>query len=167
MELTSFLRLDTPPVARFTYQSELTRNSGRYSRELSQQCTTGNHYYQALRIDVSAGGHFEFQGESMIGTYGYLYHDTFDTLDPPHNLIAKDFDGCGYRCFWLRPRFLQKTTTYILVVTTYWGDVAGAFNIIAVGNANISFFRLSEYHGYSVFQQQRHGGSTFCSTFRF
>jgi hypothetical protein len=121
-----------------------------YSRNTSgetyfpDKCATRNQYYQALRFNISVSGTYEFSSESSMETYGYLYRDTFDPVDPSRNLIANSNSSCANQQFWLQP-FLQANSTYILLVTTLHANMTGALSVMSQGVANVSFTRLGEY----------------------
>jgi hypothetical protein len=83
-----------------------------------------------------------------MDTYGYLYQDTFDPVDPSRNLIAKNNAGCNNGHFWLHGDLLANIT-YILVVTTNASNVKGAFSVVSTGVANVHFSPIGEYD-YSI-----------------
>ena len=76
--------------------------------------------------------------------YGCLYRDEFDPFDPSRTEIANNVNGCGQLQFRLS-HFLQASTSYILVMTTFFMDFTGPFSITATGAVNVSFTRLGEY----------------------
>ena len=85
-----------------------------------------------------------------MDTYGYLYRESFNPLDPSCNMIPNDGDGCGQGQFWLS-RFLFANTTYILVVSTSISAAKGTkFSIAAAGGATVSFTRLGEFNSFQV-----------------
>ena len=132
-------RLDTARVAYSTYSSILTTNSESFSRE---KCGPLN-YYQALQIDVAVSGQCVLWSSSSMDTYGYLYQDRFDPVDPSTNRIISNDDGCDDGQFRLQ-YFLQKSTSYILVVTSYRENTTGPFSIRTWGGGNVSFIRMGK-----------------------
>ena len=146
-ETFSFLSIALPSVVQSTYSSALNMSSETYSRE---KCGVAKHYYQALQINISVSGDYGFSSDSRMDIYGSLYRDRFDPLDPSHNRIPDDDDGCGKGQFWLH-RSLQTNTAYILVVATSVSDAKdAAFNITATGIASVSFSRLGESAAFRV-----------------
>ena len=131
------LCLDTPLVEHSTYSSALGRSSETYFRE---RCRTPKHYYQALEINIAVSGQYDLWSNSRMKTYGCLYQDTFNLVDPSLNQIASNADGCNNGQFRLQS-FLQKSTTYILVVTSFAEGATGPFSILIIGGANVSFIR--------------------------
>ena len=107
----------------------------------AKQCGTAEHHYQAVRIDVFEPGDYRFLSERGIPMLGFLYHTTFDPSNPTDNLIAIDDTDCASKQFHLRLS-LEKNLPYILVVTTEKPAMTGAFSIVAIGAANVSFTRL-------------------------
>jgi hypothetical protein len=138
----SFTRLDFSSIMQSTYSSTHGTGSEIYSRE---RCGTSTHFYQSLRIDISVSGEYRFSSTSGVETYGYLYRDVFDPLNPSRNRIPNDDDdGCGVGQFWLR-RFLHINISYILVVSTPVSSANGAlFTLIAAGAGGVNFTRLGK-----------------------
>jgi hypothetical protein len=103
-------------------------------------------YYEALQLNVSASGYYQFSTNSTMDTYGYLYRNIFDPFEPSRNQIAKNDDGCEDPQFRI-DYFLQRNETYTLVVTTYWPQAFSAFIIVALSEADpVNFTRLGETH---------------------
>jgi hypothetical protein len=133
--------VDMQPVLYPTYSSVLDNRSAIYAREV---CLLPNYFYEALVFNVSIAGDYTFWSHSDINTYGYLYHDVFNPLQPATNRIISDDAGCNNKQFHFTRR-LHPNTTYILVVTTYRANAIGRFSIISGGPTAIQFFRSSEY----------------------
>jgi hypothetical protein len=85
-----------------------------------------------------------------MNTYGYLYQETFDPIDPQDNCIDDDDGRCGDGQFSLES-FLEVNKTYILVVTTSYPGATGTFSITSKSHANVSFTLLGEYDDFSMF----------------
>ncbi len=122
------------------YSSELTEHSQTYSRT---NCTLPNHYYKAIQFKVVKDGCYMLTSNSTLDTYGYVYKDIFNPLDPTMNLISKNDNNLRDNQFELISSF-QSNTAYILVVTTYKPNVTGSFLIIISGPSGVSF-NPSEY----------------------
>lgn len=139
---TRLSRFDLPSIVQSAYSSTHDKNSETYSRE---RCGTSTHFYQPLRIHISVSGEYRFSSSSSVGTYGYLYRDMFDPLNPSRNRIPNDDDdGCTVGQFWLR-RFLHTSISYILIVATPVSTGSGAaFTITTAGAAGVNFTRLSK-----------------------
>ena len=73
-----------------------------------------------------------------MNTYGYIYNNSFNALEPAANIIAIDDDGAGNNQF-LFNIFINTSRRYILVVTTYSPYITGPFSIIAIGMGSVTF----------------------------
>lgn len=93
-------------------------------------------------------GLYAISSDSLIDTYGYIYKDHFNPLNPTENLISKDDGTCGHNQFKLFLN-LQSSVTYVLVMTTYELETIGKFIVVASGPSDITFTRVGEY--YSTF----------------
>lgn len=79
-----------------------------------------------------------------MNTYGSLYENKFDTVNTQMNLISKSEDGgCNQQFNVLT--LLQANTTYVLVVTTSYPNVTGAFSMLVFGTNTVSMNHISEY----------------------
>ena len=90
-------------------------------------------------------GSYLFLSGSNINTYGYLYKDHFNPLDPAKMFLAENDEGCENGQFQLIVD-LECSGTYILIVTTYSAEVTGEFLIFGSGPDSITFNRISEYN---------------------
>jgi hypothetical protein len=79
-----------------------------------------------------------------MDTYGYIYKNKFDPLNPLENLLSINDDGGSYFQFRLDIR-LFADMTYVLVVTTYESLRTGEFSISVFGNNTVTLEHLSEY----------------------
>jgi hypothetical protein len=123
----------------FNYSSELTIYSPKYCRDYIKS----NYYYQTLQINVHAEDTYTLWSESTIDTYGYIYKNGFDPLQPFENLL---FQHGGY-CNQGQLKFivdLQANTRYILVVTTYFPNTTGIFSIFISGQNNVNVKKFSK-----------------------
>jgi hypothetical protein len=91
-----------------------------------------------IEIYVSISGIYTITCQSDMDTGGFLYKDSFNPNDWNYNSLASDDDGGGNGQFMLSIT-LESTTKYILLVTTYYPNVIGAFSIIAKGEASVTF----------------------------
>jgi hypothetical protein len=129
-----------PSVEHSTYASALNMSSGTYSREV---CSPLIYYYRALQLNVTISGQYRIWSNSSMDTYGSLYQDAFDPVDPSRNQITYDNDGCGNRQFWLQS-FLQTNAIYILVVTSFHENTTGPFSVFTLGLGSVSFIPLGK-----------------------
>jgi hypothetical protein len=137
----------TPPLYQTVYSSEWTAHSQVYCRD---RCSTpdydygfdDDYYYETILINVSKADDFTIISQSNINTYGYLYKNSFDLSDTSLNLITED-DNSGNNEQFKLTGFLQPSTMYVLVVTTFSPHVMGKFSIIASGTSLITLTSLS------------------------
>ncbi|CAF5086229.1 unnamed protein product, partial [Rotaria sp. Silwood1] len=73
-----------------------------------------------------------------MDTFGYLYNNIFFPPAPYQNAIASNNDGASNHQFRLFI-WLDTSTTYFLVVTTFNPNVIGPFSINVIGLASITF----------------------------
>jgi hypothetical protein len=79
-----------------------------------------------------------------MDTYGYIYKNKFDPLNPLENLLSINDDGGSYFQFRLDIR-LVVNMTYVLVVTAYDSRRTGEFSITVFGKNKVTLEHLSEY----------------------
>ncbi|CAF1400592.1 unnamed protein product [Adineta steineri] len=115
------------------YSSELTKNSQTYSRD----CRKSNYYYQTIRMQVVETGYFALSSTSSMDTFGDIYKDDFNPMNPFENLLSQDYQTCVYPDFKFIA-YLHIDTTYILVVTTSSPNKTGNFSILTSGPNNIT-----------------------------
>jgi hypothetical protein len=101
-------------------------------------------YYEAFEVNVPQIRFYTIQSSSNIDTYGSIYENGFNRLNPTENLLADDDNnGDGNRQFKLHiPLYVD--TKYILIVTTYRPKDIGEVNITLLGVNNVNVTRLSE-----------------------
>ena len=136
-----------PLLQQTVYSSKWTTHSQVYCRD---RCSTADYqydfdddyYYETILMNVSKAGDFTIMSQSSINTYGYLYENSFDPFDTSLNLLMED-DNSGDNEQFKLTAFLQPSTIYVLVVTTFSPHVMGKFSIIASGTSFISLTRVS------------------------
>jgi hypothetical protein len=109
-----------------------------------RDCIEPNFYYESIQVKVFESGYYTFQSDSTMDTYGYIYKNKFDPLNPLENLLSINDDGGSYFQFRLDIR-LFADMTYVLVVTTYESLRTGEFSISVFGNNTVTLEHLSEY----------------------
>ncbi len=122
------------------YSSSLTTNNQMYIRD----CIEPNFYYESIQVKVFESGYYTFQSDSTMDTYGYIYKNKFDPLNPLENLLSINDDGGSYFQFRLDIR-LVVNMTYVLVVTAYDSRRTGEFSITVFGKNKVTLEHLSEY----------------------
>ncbi|CAF1443341.1 unnamed protein product [Adineta ricciae] len=131
----------TPVNIQSNYSLELTPDSPKYCRDYVKR----RYYYQTLQINVMKTSSYVIWSESKIETYGYLYKDNFDPLQPFGNLIKQHSGKCNQEQlkFYIN---LEENTKYILVITTYYPNITGNFSIFISGqnHATINYFNSKQ-----------------------
>ncbi len=89
-------------------------------------------------------GFYSISSESRANTYGYIYTDHFNPLNPFEKIVLQDDNSCDNNQFGLSVYF-QVGITYILVVTTYRPNLTGEFLIYISGPNNIYIKSIREY----------------------
>ncbi|CAF1565822.1 unnamed protein product [Adineta ricciae] len=126
-------RLSTPINIQSSYPSQFTINSRKYCRDYKKP----SYYYETLEINVKKTGSYVLWSKSEIDTYGYLYKDEFNPLQPFGNLIAHHSGHCNQGQLKF-DRTFDENTKYILVVTTYYPNATGNFTIFISGENNVT-----------------------------
>jgi len=109
-----------------------------------RDCIEPNFYYESIQVKVIETGYYTFQTDSRMDTYGYIYKNKFDPLNPLENLLSINDDGGSYFQFRLDIR-LFVDMTYVLVVTTYDATKTGEFSITVFGSNTVTLEQISEY----------------------
>ncbi|CAF0761483.1 unnamed protein product [Adineta steineri] len=122
------------------YSLQLTANSQTYSRD----CRKSNYYYQTIRVNVVETGYYALSSNSSMDTFGDIYKDDFNPMNPFENLLSQDYWRCIWDDFSLIAN-LHSGTTYILVVTTSSPNVTGKFSIEISGPNHTVFDPYSKY----------------------
>lgn len=124
------------------YSSELAVSNQVYART---GCGSINYYYEAVTVTVIETDYYTIISNSTIDIYVSLYKNKFDVFNPRVNLISeKDTSHCDQRFETLNR--LQMDTTYILVMTTPYPNVTGAFSMLVTGPKNVSIDHIGEYY---------------------
>ncbi|CAF3821869.1 unnamed protein product, partial [Adineta steineri] len=122
------------------YSSELNTSSQTYSRD----CRKSNYYYETIRMNVVETGYYALISSSNMNTFGDIYKDDFNPMNPFENLLSQDYRSCSYQDFKFIA-YLHTGTTYILVVTTWSPNMTGDFSILTSGPDNITLNPYSSY----------------------
>ena len=93
---------------------------------------------------MNKSGDYSFHSYSTIDTYGSIYKNTFDPLNPLENLLQAVDDSNSEFQFGLDIG-LSGGMTYILVMTTSELQETGPFSIVVLGDNKVILKRLSEY----------------------
>ena len=131
---------DNPRIITSTYSSGLTPSSPQYLRPKGQRASY--YYYEIIEISVRTPGMYYFKGSSLMDTYGYMYLTTFNPANPSVNIWSEDNDGTDNRQFRFGINFVSSYTL-TLVVTTFNPRVTGAYTVISIGPAAVTFVRKS------------------------
>ncbi|CAF1416022.1 unnamed protein product [Adineta steineri] len=121
------------------YSSELNTSSQTYSRD----CRKSNYYYQTIRVNVVKTGYYALISSSNMNTFGDIYKDDFNPMNPVENLLSQDYRACSSQDFKFIV-YLYTGTTYILVVTTSSPNMTGNFSILTSGPSNITLDRYTK-----------------------
>ncbi len=95
-------------------------------------------------MKVNTTGYYGFRSYSTMNTYGLIYRNTFNPLNPLDNLLDKDDDSGSSLQFRLNIR-LSSGMKYVLVITTYLLKEIGSFSIVVLGDNKVILERLSKY----------------------
>ncbi|CAF1445173.1 unnamed protein product [Adineta ricciae] len=108
----------------FKFSSEFNTHTRKYCRDYKRP----HYHHRTFEINVKKSGIYAIWSRSEMDTYGYIYEDNFDPLQPFGNLIAQH----GGKCNQHQLKFfihLQENTKYILVVTTFYPNRIRNFTI--------------------------------------
>jgi hypothetical protein len=89
-------------------------------------------------VTVNTTGSYTFTNTSNIYTYGYICQGSFYPSSPCVNMFAENDQDGGNNQFPFTVS-LRADTKYILVVTTYIGNVIGSFSVDVSGPNNAPF----------------------------
>ena len=135
----SFCEIANLYVVNTSSSSAWTDNSQTYARP---GAPNASYYYDTFELTVPIAGSYIITSSSGIDTYGYLYNGNFNPTSPALNLLVYDDDSGGDRQF----RFtvsLRPSATYILVATTYSGNVTGPYTVVVSGLVRVNLVRTS------------------------
>ncbi|CAF4184996.1 unnamed protein product, partial [Adineta steineri] len=128
MSSQSVIEIPYSSAVRSGYILQLTQNSQTYSRD----CRKSNYYYQTIRMNIVESGYYALSSDSGMDTFGDIYKDEFNPMNPSENRLSQDYRSCSSRDFKLIA-YLHTGTQYILVVTTSSPNKTGEFSIVASG----------------------------------
>ncbi|CAF1280063.1 unnamed protein product [Adineta steineri] len=129
---------NTLSVLQNTYSSSLAKDNQIYYRECDKQ----NLYYESIQVKVKETGFYTFRSSGTIDSYGSIYKNKFNPLDPSENLLKTDDDSSPVDQFKLDIR-LDVDTIYVMVVTTSDSKQIGEFSIEVLGKNKLILERLS------------------------
>ncbi|CAF1456455.1 unnamed protein product, partial [Adineta steineri] len=129
----SVIEIPYSSAVQSNYSSELNTSSQTYSRD----CRKSNYYYQTIRMNVVETGYYALSSNSSMDTFGDIYKDDFNPMNPFENLLSQDYRACSSQDFKFIA-YLYTGTTYILVVTTSSSNTTGNFSILTSGPDNIT-----------------------------
>ncbi|CAF4021345.1 unnamed protein product [Adineta steineri] len=140
-------KINYPPVSeklfpsgtRPNYSSELTTKSQTYSRD----CQKSNYYYETIRMNIMKNGDYALGSNSSMDTFGDIYKDDFNPMNPFENLLLQNYRRCSRQNFKFIAN-LHTGTKYILVVTTRNPNITGNFSILTSVSNNITLNRHSK-----------------------
>jgi hypothetical protein len=131
----SLIFLATIPLFSSVYSGSLTVNSSNFTRFPE---STGNYYYQSIKLTINTNGNYTFTSNSTIVLYGFLYADAFDPSSPSSNLVDFGIDTIDNSNFQFSD-ILDPSSTYYLIVTTEDENAISSFTITVIGPNTILF----------------------------
>jgi hypothetical protein len=135
-----FHRIDNSLVVQLMYSSALTTNSSTYP---NIGCEVLSYYYAAIKVNVVKTGCYNLTSNSSVSIFGYIYRHNFNQLNPSKNLISRSDVILNSTQFQLIT-YIQANISYVLVVTTSYPNVTGAFSILASGPSTVTHNHMSE-----------------------
>ncbi|CAF1209524.1 unnamed protein product [Adineta steineri] len=114
------------------------------SQTYSRDCRKSNYYYETIRVNIVETGYYALSSNSSMNTFGDIYKDDFNPMNPFENLLSQGYRACSSQDFKFIA-YLYTGTTYILVVTTSSPNMTGNFSILASGPNNITLDPYSKY----------------------
>ncbi|CAF1657006.1 unnamed protein product [Adineta ricciae] len=118
--------------------SKLNENSQIYSRN----CDWRNYHYEAFEMNVAENRYYTVYSSASINTYGSIYENKFNPLNPAENLLIQNDNGTSNDQFKFELP-LYDDTTYVLVVTTSNPMVIGDVTIHISGLIDTTVKRLT------------------------
>jgi hypothetical protein len=137
----SYIYIFSPLLDSTTVYSEYSSSLTGYNQLF---CWTGycfpalKYYYQAFIVNASSTGFYKIISNSSMDTYGLMYKNSFNSSDPSRNVVVSDDDSGGNNQFQLEV-YIDAAIKFILVVTTHWKKVTGAFSIGVTGEGSVTF----------------------------
>ena len=127
------------------YSIDIFINTDHRQSSVFARLQHGKHFtMNPFEIKVPESRSYVVRSNSVIGTYGYIYENSFDSLNPAKNLIASDNDGGDLNRQFKLEIPLYTNTTYILVVTTYSARITGEIKITLLGLTDVIIKSLSK-----------------------
>ncbi|UJR07027.1 hypothetical protein I4U23_011315 [Adineta vaga] len=114
-------------VRNTTISSSLTRNNPTFARFNG---SGSNYYYDQYSIIVPATGSYVFMSSGSINTYAQFYGPRPGYLN--YFLISYDDNSAGNNQFKIQ-MYLQASTQYYIIVSTYNSNETGNYTLIASG----------------------------------
>lgn len=100
-------------------------------------CITPNYYYSAFLLNVSFADTYTIETRGSLDSFGSLYEVEFNPSNSSENLLLYNDDGSGSSNFYMTA-FLEPSSDYIIVVTTYENNITGTYTLDISGNGRIS-----------------------------
>ncbi|CAF2028725.1 unnamed protein product [Rotaria magnacalcarata] len=122
-----------------TVYSALSLANPRYARPDTSNST---YYYDTFNVKTNITGLYTIASNSAIDTYGFLYNGSFFPNSPTRNLVISDDESGGNAQFRLSV-YLQSYAQYVLVVTTYYGNVFGPYMVMTSGLGHVHILRTT------------------------
>jgi hypothetical protein len=94
-------------------------------------------------VKVHESGDYIFRSQSSIDTYGSIYANRFNPVNPSENLLSTDDDSGPDGQFKIDIH-LDVNMTYVLVETTYHPGETGTFSITVFGRNKVDLKPLSK-----------------------
>lgn len=105
----------------------------------------------AIQVTTSTNGTYTFAADSTLDTYGCLYRDPFDPMQPTFNMISCNDDSDSSANFQLSTT-LTANQSVVLVVTTYSTSQIGSFKIEVYGPVQVTFAGMLSFCGWENFR---------------
>ncbi|CAF0762556.1 unnamed protein product [Adineta ricciae] len=116
-----------------------------------KESNSSNYYYEAIRLTVFENDYYGSTGRGNVGTFGDVYIDKFEPINPFKNLLEQNYRSCDAHINSNIVSYLESGVTYVLVVTTFLPNLTGNFSILVTGPNNVTLYRFNKciYHSSS------------------
>lgn len=94
-------------------------------------------------MNVVEDEQYIFVGTSSVDIDAFIYTKSFDPIRANNNQQFRD-NHCNHKGKFQLIAYLQKDTTYILVVTTLKPNITGNFSIAVFGRYIVTLKHISE-----------------------
>ena len=108
----------------------------------NNDCRSLKYYYEAIQIDVVQSGTYSFASTDYIEQDGFLYTQHFNPFNLSERLLADNQKNCPTLQLSMITN-LTSNLTYILVVTTFFDQVKGNFEILVSGPNKVNIYRIN------------------------